>query len=395
MLTPRQLVFASLAIAMVLAGVRPSSAVEQPPDPEYDADMLADRRAAIAAVLKAGGLFTDNSRENRDDIFPPERDYFSLHLIAATKTDVLLAKLASLSELQVLNLNDSDVTDAGLSYLAALKNLESLDLTGTAIDDAGLQRLKPLTALWHVGLRGTQITAAGLKALRELPNLVSVDVRETAVTPSDLLVTLPQVSPRGSAAILAALKEKTEIDFKNQPLTDVIEYLKERHEIEIAMDVKSLEDEGISTDTPITCQSQGITLREALATMLDPLDLGFVVRHEVLLIAAKPIKPRLHLPEVPPGEALSPALAKALLRPSPLTVVDQPLSEVVEYLKAAHGIEIEIDQRSLADAGIGTDTPVTRNVSKVSLKSCLELLLSELDLTCVAKGDKLIIRSRD
>lgn len=410
----------SVAFVIALSGVLPiarcRSAHAQPPASKYDADMLADRSAAIAAVLKAGGKF-----EAAADVFiePSAQEYMpGLLLIEATKTDILLPKLSSLSELQNVNLTASDVTDAGLKHLAALgklqslnlaqtsisdaglkhlarlENLEWLDLTRTSIDDAGLERLKPLTKLRHLGLRGTRITAAGLKALQALPQLVSIDVADTAITPIDLLLHLPQTSRR-AAAIGAQLMGKTDLDCKDVALSDVVEFLKERHDIEIQMDIKSFEEEGISTETPITCQLRGVPLREALATILDPLDLGFVVRHEILLIAAEPIGEAFNLPEVAPGERLSPVLALALLRPSPLAFDDQPLSKVVEYLKVTHGIEIEIDQKSLVEVGVGLDTPVTRNVKNVSLRSALELLLSDFDLTCVATGDKLIIRARE
>lgn len=432
--------FVAISLAIALCAALPGSVYCQPAEPKYDADELADRQAAIAAVLKAGGAFTADAEKQSE--FTADRDVLNLQLVAATKTDILLPKLSSLSELQRVDLTASDITDAGLKHLtalenlrllnlartdingvglkhlvalgklhslnlaqtkineagvnnlAALKTLESLDLARTAIDDSSLGRLKPLTGLRHLGLRGTRVTAAGLEALRPLPQLVSVDVSETAITPAELLLILPQTSQR-AAAIVAALTERTEFDFRDVALSDVVDYLKQRHEIEIDFDVKSLEEKEISTATPITCELRGVPLREALATILDPLDLGFVVRHEILLIAAKPIGEAFNLPEVAPGERLSPVLALALLRPSPLAFDDQPLSKVVDYLKVTHGIDIEIDQKSLVEVGVGLDTPVTRNIENVSLRSALELLLGELGLTCVANGDKLIIRARE
>ncbi len=87
--------------------------------------------------------------------------------------------------------------------------------------------------------------------------------------------------------ILAALDEKTEVDFTEQPLTDVVDYLKERHGIEIQLDARSLADLGIGSEVPVTRSIKGITLRSALKLLLGEMDLTYVIRNEVLLITSR------------------------------------------------------------------------------------------------------------
>ncbi|HVA48300.1 MAG TPA: VWA domain-containing protein [Pirellulales bacterium] len=87
--------------------------------------------------------------------------------------------------------------------------------------------------------------------------------------------------------ILQALDEPTEIDFAEQPLSDVVEYLKQRHGIEIQLDEKALADAGTASDTAITRSIKGITLRSALKLLLSELDLTYVIRNEVLMITSK------------------------------------------------------------------------------------------------------------
>ncbi len=99
-------------------------------------------------------------------------------------------------------------------------------------------------------------------------------------------VDLTQNNPN-EARILAALDDKTEIDFTEQPLIDVIDYLKERHGIEIQLDTKALTDAGLGSDTPVTRNIKGITLRSALRLMLGEMDLTYVIRNEVLMITSK------------------------------------------------------------------------------------------------------------
>lgn len=84
--------------------------------------------------------------------------------------------------------------------------------------------------------------------------------------------------------IWAALDEKTELDFSDQPLSDVIDYLKQRHEIEIQLDNKALTDAGVAYNTPITRAVKGITLRSGLNLLLSDLDLTYVVDNGILSI---------------------------------------------------------------------------------------------------------------
>jgi hypothetical protein len=74
-----------------------------------------------------------------------------------------------------------------------------------------------------------------------------------------------------------------------------------------------------------------------------------------------------------------------------LEFIETPLSDVVEYLEDLHGIQIELDTRALDGVGIGSDTPITRNLKGVSLRAALRLMLKDLDLTYVVKDEVLQI----
>jgi hypothetical protein len=83
-----------------------------------------------------------------------------------------------------------------------------------------------------------------------------------------------------------ALGEPTEMEFIEAPLTDVIDYLKHRHMIEIQLDNKALEESGVATDTQIAHKLKGISLRSALQLVLRDIELTYVIRDEVLLITS-------------------------------------------------------------------------------------------------------------
>lgn len=84
--------------------------------------------------------------------------------------------------------------------------------------------------------------------------------------------------------IWTALNEKTELDFAEQPLSDVIDYLRQRHDIEIQLDNKALADAGVGSDTPVTRAIKGITPRSALKLILGELDLTYVVDNGIMSI---------------------------------------------------------------------------------------------------------------
>ncbi|MFZ1935680.1 MAG: hypothetical protein WCB27_15250 [Thermoguttaceae bacterium] len=86
------------------------------------------------------------------------------------------------------------------------------------------------------------------------------------------------------ARIEAALASPTELVFVEAPLVDVLDYLKQRHCIEIQTDHKALEDTGVGTDSPVTVDLKGISLRSALNLMLRNLNLTWIIEDEVLII---------------------------------------------------------------------------------------------------------------
>jgi len=81
----------------------------------------------------------------------------------------------------------------------------------------------------------------------------------------------------------------------------------------------------------------------------------------------------------------------ALASPTAIEFIETPLQDVVDFIKEFHEIEIQIDTRALGDVGIGSDTPITRNVMGITLRSALRLMLRELDLTYVIQDEVLLI----
>ncbi|HJT32926.1 MAG TPA: hypothetical protein VJ783_12870 [Pirellulales bacterium] len=316
-----------------------------------------------------------------------------LDLRGTILTDAGLAKLARLTDLRTLRLDGTKVTVAGLVHLAGMQRLEVLGLSGAAISDEGLAHLTPLAGLRHLDLSETRISADGLAKLHALPRLERIETDGTRVTPLDLLRILPRTT-KSVRAILQALDERTEIDVRDLPLRDVFDYLSDKHGISIQFDRRSADKAGVNLGTSVTFSVAGVTLREALEAILKPLGLAMDVRHEVLLIGADPLPAIVvDLPLAAEGDTLAPKLAEVLGERTDVDFTDQPLSEVMAYLREKHDVVIRLDLQSLELVGVGTDTPVTRMVKGITLKSALELILNDLDLTCVPNGEEILIVS--
>ena len=69
------------------------------------------------------------------------------------------------------------------------------------------------------------------------------------------------------------------------------------------------------------------------------------------------------------------------------------MEEVVRYLKKLHHVEIHLDSPALKEAGVETTTLVTKNLSGISLRSALKMVLDEMGLKYVIHNGALLITS--
>jgi hypothetical protein len=84
--------------------------------------------------------------------------------------------------------------------------------------------------------------------------------------------------------IRQALDETTEVSFVDTSLRDALDYIEDLHNFDIIILEKEITDEGASADVQINLELSGIMLRSALKLMLEPHDLTYVIRDEVMKI---------------------------------------------------------------------------------------------------------------
>ena len=80
--------------------------------------------------------------------------------------------------------------------------------------------------------------------------------------------------------------------------------------------------------------------------------------------------------------------------PVQLRYSDRPLAEVMDSLSKMAGVDIYLDPRGLNQEGVSTDTPVTIELNnEISLRSALDLILTQLNLAYTIKNEVLMVTS--
>ena len=98
------------------------------------------------------------------------------------------------------------------------------------------------------------------------------------------------------------------------------------------------------------------------------------------------------------NSASSKKIEQALAGPlhsSGLHYADKSLEDVLTHLGDEYGIPIQLDKVALEEAGIGTDSPVTRTLNNISLRSALRLILHRLQLTWIVRDEVLLITTKE
>jgi len=83
---------------------------------------------------------------------------------------------------------------------------------------------------------------------------------------------------------LAESLKSSGLEFTDEPLENVVNFLQDEYGIPIQLDVPALEGAGLTADEPMTVNLQNISLRSAIRLLLKPKNLTYIIRNEVLII---------------------------------------------------------------------------------------------------------------
>ena len=93
--------------------------------------------------------------------------------------------------------------------------------------------------------------------------------------------------------IETSLTRQITLHFENVPLKQVIDHIATVADVNVVLDKAGLEDESLSVSTPVSINVDGIQMKNALLLMLEPLNLGYTIKHEVLQITSEQRLPSL------------------------------------------------------------------------------------------------------
>ncbi len=93
--------------------------------------------------------------------------------------------------------------------------------------------------------------------------------------------------PTREDAIQQKLQQATKFGFIGTPLNQVLEFLSDQHDVNIQIDRHALDESGIAADSPVTAPSRQGELAANLTAVLDPMDLAWIVKYDVLLVTTK------------------------------------------------------------------------------------------------------------
>ncbi len=85
---------------------------------------------------------------------------------------------------------------------------------------------------------------------------------------------------------------------------------------------------------------------------------------------------------------------EALSKPTDVDFEEKPLKDIIEKIAQTSGIQIQFDEKALSEAAVATDTPITKRLRGISLRSTLRLLLRPLQLTYVIRNGVLLITTQ-
>lgn len=110
------------------------------------------------------------------------RELRRLWLSATGCSDIAVAHVSKLPNLQCLSLAKSKITDVSMEHLKRSRSIQQLDLSDTSIGDIGLESIVQIPRLRVLILNGTRVTDSGMPIMVSNRRLQRLDIDDTTIT---------------------------------------------------------------------------------------------------------------------------------------------------------------------------------------------------------------------
>ncbi len=226
-----------------------------------------------------GGGFSGPVTTKQDQTSPP------LELVGTNSQTASMA-MASLDTMIELGEIKSELRDLGDVLTEKFQELPVfVDLRAAEIAE-----IKPETII-EDSLPNMPLRSALRKLLQPHMLGITVENEGLVVTPDFAAVTRQGIATdewvdNGAAEqrIHKALAKDFSVECVDTPLEDVVELISKSLDIPVMLDIRALEEIGLTTDTPLTLQLKNTSVRSILRLMLRPVDLTYMIKDEVLQV---------------------------------------------------------------------------------------------------------------
>lgn len=184
-------------------------------------------------------------------------------------------------------------------------------------------------------------------------------------------------TPRAKTII--KLRQPIPIDFFNNRLDSVIDYLRNATGVNIAVNWQEMEQAGVKPQAPITMELKQITGERLIQLILHTVGVGGQIEvgllDNIVVIGSADYIKQLNA-ESNAWEKSSGYVSSGITHRAHISFKNNKLESVAKYLNYHGGGHIDLDWKSLEKLGVTKETPVTLQLQNVQVRHALSLIIN-------------------
>jgi hypothetical protein len=188
--------------------------------------------------------------------------------------------------------------------------------------------------------------------------------------------------PIPSTPVPPKFQKRVAVDFLNTRLDDALDLLRQLTDANIYVDHHALKEAGIDSDASVGMMLKDVSVATVLELIADSLSASLSARYEDGIAVIGTRRRQSLSQRFPWGNDGTPPSQQTVKRLTDSVAdydfIEAPLSQVLDYFSDAAQVEIFVNERTLDEAGISTDSPVTMNLQGVRPRTALRLILDSV-----------------
>ncbi len=184
-------------------------------------------------------------------------------------------------------------------------------------------------------------------------------------------------------AIPAKFQKRVSLDFQEISLDDAFEFLRDHTGANIYVDQHAFKEAGVDSDALLSLTLNDASVATVLELITESLSGSLGVRYEdgIAVLGTRRIQ---SLPQqfqwgsdgTQPSQQTESRLADSV---TDYHFIETPLSQVLEFFRLEAEVDVFVNERTLDQAGVSVDAPVTIDLRSVRHRTALRLILDSVD----------------